>query len=41
MLNNLHILFNFNQKRAKNTDNDEFLLLIAGENSHDLRIFSV
>ena len=31
----------FQPKEGKITDNDEFLLLIAGENSLDLRIFSV
>ena len=34
---NFHILFNFNQI----TDNDAFSLFIAGENSLDLRVFSV
>ena len=31
----------FQPKEGQITDNDEFLLLIAGENSLDLRIFSV
>ena len=37
----LHILFNFNQKGGQITDNDAFLLFIAGKNSLDLRVFSV